>query len=90
MNEQDLFKLLGDALRPEIPNRPIADLTFGIDARGDEAFFIEEGHINGWEIDYEVQDALIGQGATFFRVIYRGEHRSGHGWIEDGRIVQWG
>ena len=66
------------------------DLTYGTDCRDDEALFITSRHINGWEIDEEVKDVIGGQ-LTFFRVIdENGEEEHGHGWIKDGRIVQWG
>jgi hypothetical protein len=65
------------------------DLTFGTDKRGDDALFIDRSHINGWDVDSTVKD-LIGDNLTFFRVIEDGEERSGHGWIEDGKIIQWG
>jgi len=66
------------------------DLTQGVDIRGDEAAFIEEKHFkNDWELDDEAKDAL-GSGVYFFRVVRNGEQQSGHGWIENGEIVQWG
>lgn len=68
------------------------DLTHGTDHRGDEALFIEDKHIieDGWTLDDEAQEA-VGTRLQFFRVIdSEGDEQSGHGWIEDGRIVQWG
>ena len=66
------------------------DLTQGVDIRGDEAAFIEEKHFkNDWELDDEAKNAL-GSGVYFFRVVRNGEQQSGHGWIENGEIVQWG
>ena len=66
------------------------DLTQGVDIRGDEAAFIEEKHFkNDWELDDEAKAAL-GSGVYFFRVVRNGEQQSGHGWIENGEIIQWG
>ncbi len=67
------------------------DLTKGTDKRGDYTLFIESKHcINkGWELDNEAKKAA-GSSLTFFRVIENGEEESGHGWIENGEIVQWG
>lgn len=66
------------------------DLTFGDDVRGDYALFIEEKHfITSWDIDSEAAEAA-GSGATFFRVIQDGVEKHSHGWIEDGKVVQWG
>lgn len=67
------------------------DLTTGTDLRGDKALFIESKHFkdNSWELDDEAAEAA-GSGPTFFRVIENGEEQSGHGWIEDGKIFQWG
>ena len=66
------------------------DLTYGEDARGDHALFIDEKHFldNGWKLDNTAKEAA--GSLTFFRVISGGEEQSGHGWIEDGEIVQWG
>lgn len=68
----------------------IEDLTYGEDARGDEALFIDEKHFldNGWKLDNTAK--AVANSLTFFRVISGGEQKSGHGWIEDGEIVQWG
>lgn len=68
------------------------DLTYGEDVRGDNALFIEGSHINnnGWELDDEAQAFTEGKSPTFFRVIENGEQQSSHGWIEDGKIIQWG
>lgn len=66
------------------------DLTFGEDCRGDYAFFIELTHfINDWEIDEEAK-IKIGLGTHFFRGLIDGEEVHQHGWIEDGKVVQWG
>lgn len=66
------------------------DLSYGTDKRGDNALFIEEKHFinKGWELDEEAKEAA--GSLTMFRVIKNGEEQSGHGWIEDGEIVQWG
>ena len=77
-------------LEPAEPEPLIEDLTFGTDIRGDEAFFIESFHINGWEVDSDVIEALRGKGPEFCRVLENGLQRHSHGWIEDGRIIQWG
>lgn len=69
---------------------PKEDLTYGEDVRGDHALFIERKHINGWDLDEEAQAFTEGKSPTFFRVIENGEQQSGHGWIEDGKIIQWG
>jgi hypothetical protein len=70
----------------------IKDLTFGTDARGDYALFIEHFHIigDGWDIDQEVQDAIGSSEPTFFRVLWEGKAQPSHGWIEGAKIVQWG
>jgi len=69
------------------------DLTFDCDMRGDYAFFIDAKHFldNGWEVDNTVKDALSrNSNPVFFRVIENGKEQSGHGWIENGEIIQWG
>lgn len=66
------------------------DLTQGEDIRGDYALFIESKHfITEWELDEEVQRMTKG-GPIFFRVIHKGVEQRGHGWVEDGKVVQWG
>lgn len=67
------------------------DLTYGEDIRGDYALFIERKHFksNGWEISQEAA-AAAGSDSTFFRVIENGVEQAGHGWIEDGKVFQWG
>jgi len=72
-----------------LPYEQERDLTFGLDARGDYAFFIEAHRINGWEIDQEAKDTLSTE-ATFFRVLQNNAPTSSHGWIENKKIVQWG
>jgi len=67
----------------------VKDLTTGTDIRGDEALFIEAVHIDGWELDTEAQEA-VGNSLHFFRVLDNGEQTRSHGWIENGRIIQWG
>jgi hypothetical protein len=67
----------------------IADLSFGTDVRGDCALFIEEKHFTKeWELDEEAKSEI--KGLTFFRVIRGGIQQPGHGWIDNGEIVQWG
>ena len=66
------------------------NLTFDFDIRGDYALFIEEKHINGWELDDYVKNRFLNCEATFFRVIKDGEQTKSHGWIENGKIAQWG
>lgn len=68
------------------------DLTYGEDVRGDHALFIERSHFqkNGWELDEEAYEFTKNKSATFFRVIEDGEEQSSHGWIEEGKVVQWG
>jgi len=66
------------------------DLTFGIDVRGDAALFIEAHHINGWEIDKLTKEMCKYEKYVFFRVLENGVQQHGHGWIEGGRITQWG
>ena len=39
---------------------------------------------------FRVKD-VVGSDLQYFRIIdENGERQSGHGWIEKGRIVQWG
>ena len=67
------------------------DLSFDFDVRGDYALFIEEKHFtSNDDLDEETKKQFVNCEATFFRVIDNGEQQSGHGWIEDGEIVQWG
>jgi hypothetical protein len=91
LEEGNLEQLLCEVFRPE-PVPSIKDLSIGIDLRGDEALFIERRHIihDGWTLDDEVREAIQGSHIIYFRVIDDGEYSSSHGWIEDGRIVQWG
>ena len=67
------------------------DLSFDFDVRGDYALFIEEKHFTSEDdLDEETKKQFVNCEATFFRVIDNGEQQSGHGWIENGEIVQWG
>jgi hypothetical protein len=69
----------------------ITDLCCGTDVRGDHATFIEEKHFSSeWDLDAETKKKFAGCSPTFFRVIKNGIQQSGHGWIEDGEIIQWG
>ena len=97
MNKQDItpdevtrqaLKALGIEITPR--EEPIKDLSFGTDARGDYALFVDHSHINGWDIDAAVQDAIGNDEPTFFRVLWDGKAQPSHGWIEGNKIVQWG
>jgi len=67
------------------------DLSYDIDVRGDYALFIEEKHFtNNDDLKEHTANRFLNCNATFFRVIKNGVQQSGHGWIEDGEIVQWG
>ena len=67
----------------------IADLSTGIDGRGDNAYFIEEKHfIEDWKVDDQAR--THSKDAVFFRVIKNGEERSSHGRLADNEVVQWG
>lgn len=67
------------------------DLTYGTDLRGDYALFIEAKHFpDGWSVDDQVKKFTKNNDATFFRVIHNGKQQGGHGWIENGEIIQWG
>ena len=68
------------------------DWDEGEDCRGDYATFIEARHIvgDGWELSQEGKDLMAGCEPTFFRLLMDGVQHSGHGWIEDGKIIQWG
>jgi hypothetical protein len=70
----------------------IKDMTYGVDCRGDYAFFIEDRHIiNGGNLDEVVKNVLKdNKNPIFFRVIVHGKETSSHGWIEGNEIVQWG
>jgi hypothetical protein len=69
------------------------DLTFGETKQGDYAFFLEHHHIqpDGWGLDEETQEALGNKSqAIYFKLLVDGEVQHDHGWIENGRIIQWG
>lgn len=67
------------------------DLSTGTDVRGDDALFIERKHfISEWELDDEVKTRFKTCEPTFFRVIENHEQQHGHGWLENGKIIQWG
>jgi len=69
----------------------IQHLDSDFDARGDYALFIEAKHFKDDSgLDDNTKNQLLNIEATFFRVIENGEQQSGHGWIEDGEIIQWG
>lgn len=85
----DALKEIGIIQEPEKEIPGIEDLSEGYDARGDHALFIERRHINGWNLDEEAK-AVTGSGTHFFRMLNNGEQTSTHGWIEGGKIVQYG
>lgn len=66
------------------------DLSYGVDRRGDDAYFIDVKHFlpDGWTVDDEARTHKTEP--IFFRTIINGEHNKAHGWIEDNKIVQWG
>lgn len=67
------------------------DLSSDIDIRGDYALFIEAKHfIDHFDLDDYVRLRYLNCEPTFFRVISNGVQQSGHGWIENGEIIQWG
>jgi len=67
------------------------DLDYDFDVRGDYALFIEEKHFTADDdLDQHTKNMFLNCDATFFRVIENGEQQHAHGWIENGRVVQWG
>lgn len=66
------------------------DLSYGTDIRGDEAYFIEGKHFSEDEWSVDDQARTKSSDARFFRVLENGEQQSGHGWIDDDKIIQWG
>lgn len=69
------------------------DMTFGYDARGDYALFIDKKRMKDSDgFNEETTEYLKNKirEATFFRLIDGGEQLRSHGWIENGKIVQWG
>jgi ribosomal protein L37AE/L43A len=86
--EEDFAKLAG--LNEDSKKKK--DLEAGMDVRGDDALFIKEKHIHGWNLDKEAKEVVRGiDFPVFFRVIAEdGTQLSGHGYIENGKIVQWG
>jgi hypothetical protein len=80
------------------------NFTFDTDLRGDDALFIDENHLSGFDVDNNVKsfiNEMIEQGIIFedeeiifFRVISKGEETHRHGWlsVENNNIsiVQWG
>ena len=72
-------------------NATAMDLTFGEDIRGDHALFIHERHFpgDGWTLDQEAKN-IIGRSTRFFRIITDEGQTREHGWIENGKIIQWG
>lgn len=73
------------------------DLTYGYDARGDYALFIEIKHFgkSGWNVIGAAKKFLaqnLGDEETeFFRLIVNGEQQHSHGWVNaNGDVVQWG
>ena len=86
------LKALGIEVQEPQKPQTVADLTFGIDVRGDLAFFMEHDHVTGtgWDIDEAVKNKLPNNEPIFFRLIWKGVQDHNHGWIENGKIVQWG
>jgi hypothetical protein len=69
------------------------DMTFGYDARGDYALFIDKKRMkDSNSFNEETTDYLKNKirEATFFRLIDGNEQLRSHGWMENGKIVQWG
>ena len=65
------------------------DLSYGIDVRGDRAYFIEEKHVIGaWKVDKKASTGK--KESVFFRLLRKGEQLPSHGWLADDEIVQWG
>lgn len=77
---------------PTVPK----DLTYGEDIRYDYALFIEDKHFpSEWEIDAKVKSFMKKETDNkehvfYFRVIHNGEQQRGHGYIQNGEIIQWG
>jgi hypothetical protein len=71
-------------------NSKITDLSYGIDIREDNAYFIEFKHIldDGWTVD-DIARTNKSE-PIFFRCIDEGIQQHQHGWIEYNKIVQWG
>jgi hypothetical protein len=72
----------------------MTDMTFGYDARGDYALFIDKKRMKDSDsFNEETTEYLKNEwinASTFFRLIDGGQQLRSHGWIENGKIVQWG
>jgi hypothetical protein len=80
--------LFGRRPRPKAGEKK-KDLSYGIDVRGDRAYFIEEKHVIGaWKVDKKASTGK--KEAVFFRLLRNGEQIHSHGWLADDEIVQWG
>jgi len=92
--EADIFK---GASEEELKKRGSVlhdDLSSG-DTLGDEwAIFIEDKHfVDEWNLDKETSAYLkktYGKESEYFIVIHNGAEQHGHGFIKNGKIVQWG
>lgn len=73
-----------------VPNE--MDMTFGYDARGDYALFIDKKRLKDDGFDEETTEYLKNsvKDTTFFRLIDGKDQLRTHGWIENGKIIQWG
>jgi hypothetical protein len=67
------------------------DMKFGHDLRGDYALFIDKKRLKNDCFDEETTELLKKiKDATFFRLIDGNQQLRTHGWIENGKIIQWG
>ncbi len=66
----------------------VKDLSFGADASGDHALFIEKSRINGNRLDQETKN-VIGVDAVYFRILDDGKETNTRGWIKKKRIVMF-
>lgn len=69
------------------------DLTYGDDGSGTTALFLEEKHFvsDGWKLGKKASEFLKdNKEMIYFRVIKNGVQQSGHGWLEDDKVFQWG
>ena len=68
------------------------DLTFGIDVGGDHAFFIHQKHfLSEWEVDETVKQISRNYGdVLMFRIIHPDGEQGNNGYLEDGKLIQWG
>ena len=75
------------------------DLATGADMRGDVAVFLYRSHVRAdGSLDKraakavdEFNASLGAGGPTFFRVLDESGRETGtHGWVENGKVTQWG